>query len=154
MSPIDRSTLSAQARVNYTLSPDLSLEVYVEPFSTSGRYSAYGELERPRSYRLLTYGKEGNTTAVRNEDGSLTVTDGETTFTIDNNDFNVLSLRSNVVLRWEWRLGSTLFFVWQQNREDFAPTGEMVGPSDMWDSFSAQGENFLALKISYWIPVR
>ncbi len=149
---IERSTLSAQMRVNYAFTPDLSLEVYAEPFAASGRYSRHGELLAPGTTDMLTYGTSG-TTAARDADGNVTVTDGADTFTLENRDFNFLSFRSNVVMRWEWRRGSTLFFVWQQNRAEDEGSGRFVRPGDLWDSLSADGENFLAVKLSYWLPV-
>src|SRR5262249_44541597 len=112
---IDRGTLSARVRASYLFKPDLSLEGYAEPFAASGRYHGVGELPAPRSRTLRTYGT-GGTTLVRGSDGSLQVTDGAGQFTLANPDFNVVSFRSNLVLRWEWRPGSTLFLVWQQNR--------------------------------------
>jgi hypothetical protein len=57
------------------------------------------------------------------------------------------------VLRWEFRPGSTLFLVWQQNLSGDVPPSATVGPGSLWDSFSSPGENFFAFKISYWIPV-
>lgn len=78
---------------------------------------------------LLEYGTSG-TAVTRNADGSHTVTAGGQTFEIDNEDFNVRSLRSNVVLRWEWRPGSALFLVWQQDQEADRPFGR-VRPGDL-----------------------
>jgi len=69
-------------------------------------------------------------------------------------DFNVRSLRSNAVVRWEWRPGSTLFVVWQQDREQEEPRWQRLGATDLFDSLTARGNNFLALKMTYWIPVR
>jgi len=147
---IDRHTWSTSIRVNYVFKPDLTLEVYAEPFAASGRYSTFGELEAARSPWLRQYGADG-TTLERRPDGSFIVTDGADNFTISNRDFNVLSFRSNVVLRWEWRPGSTLFVVWQQNREEETDTGEPVGPGDMFGSFNAAGDNILAVKTTFWI---
>ena len=84
----------------------MNLDVYAEPFAASGHYYDYGELLAPRSRERLKYGTSG-TTLVVNEDGSQTVTADGSTFTLPNRDFNSLSFRSNVVLRWEWRPGST-----------------------------------------------
>jgi hypothetical protein len=81
------------------------------------------------------------------------VTDGTDSFTLSNPDFNVVDFRSNLVLRWEWRPGSTLFLVWQQNRSGARPVGDLVNPGRLWDSFTATGDNFLAIKIAYWLPV-
>ncbi len=145
---VDRTTLSAPVRVNYAFTPELSLELYAEPFAASGRYYSFGELPKARSYRIRKYGTDG-TILVKQPDGSRFVTDGATSFTIDNPDFNVLSFRSNLVLRWEWQPGSTFFLVWQQDR--FADATHDVGPRSLFDSFSAQGSNFVALKVSYWL---
>jgi hypothetical protein len=149
---VDRDEVAAQIRLNYTFTPDFSLETYVEPFASSGRYRRFGELLAPRERALLEYGGAG-TTITRNEDGSHTVTTPAETFTLANRDFNVRSFRSNMVFRWEWRLGSTVYLVWQQNR--FAERElEAVGPIDLLDAFRPPGDNFLALKVSYWIPLR
>jgi hypothetical protein len=149
---IERSTISAQARVNYAFSPDLTLEVYAEPFVASGDYSNHGELLAAGTTDILTYGT-GGTTVVPDADGNLNVTEGPDSFTLENSDFNYFSFRSNVVLRWEWRRGSTFYFVWQQNREEEETSDRLIRPGDIWDSFSADGENFLAVKLSYWLPV-
>jgi hypothetical protein len=90
----------------------------------------------------------------RNAQGDYTFVDAGDTIRIANPDFNVLSFRSNVVVRWEWRPGSTLYLVWQQSRGGSDTRGRLVGPGDLWDSLRATGDNFLAIKASYWIPVR
>jgi hypothetical protein len=149
---VDLSELSGQFRLNYTFTPDLTVETYLEPFAASGRFHSFGELLAPRRRELLVYGTNG-TTIVRNPDGTHTVTDGSETFDIDNEDFNERSFRSNAVLRWEWRLGSTLYLVWQQNRSaqlPFAP----VRPGHLFDALHARGENVLAIKVSYWTALR
>ena len=87
----------------------MTLDVYAEPFAASGSYSDIGELAAARTRLRRTYGSDG-TTAARQGDGSLLVTDGAAAFTVRNNDFNVRSFRSNVVLRWEYRPGSTMYF--------------------------------------------
>jgi hypothetical protein len=146
----DRTTLSAQLRLTYTFKPDLTLEAYAEPFAASGRFYDFGELLAPRSRFLLEYGTTG-TTVQEAEDGSRVIQDGASSFTIGNRDFNVRSFRSNVVLRWEWRPASTLFVVWQQNRTNSIATGGHVGPSDLFGSLSARGENVLAIKTTFWL---
>ena len=151
---IDQSTFLMQLRANYTIGPDLTLELYGEPFAASGRYYGLGELAAPRTFNLRDYGTSG-TTIARNAAGDYTITDngGADTLRISNPDFNILSFRSNAVLRWEWRRGSTLYLVWAQNRFGFQPIARLVGFRDLADSFGAQGDNFFALKVSYWIPV-
>lgn len=148
-SAVDLSEVSGQIRVNYTFTPNLTLETYAEPFASSGRFHSFGELLAPRSPALLRYGTSG-TTITRNTDGSYTIDDGASSFEIENEDFNVRSFRSNVVLRWEWRPGSTMFFVWQQDRSADRAIG-VARPGDLLQSLNAPGENFLAIKLSYWL---
>ena len=151
---IDQSTFLMQLRANYTLGPDLTLELYGEPFAASGRYYGLGELAAARTFNLRQYGTSG-TTIARDPAGDYTITDngGADTLQISNPDFNILSFRSNAVLRWEWRQGSTLYLVWAQNRFGYQPTARLVGFGDLADSFGARGDNFFAVKVSYWIPV-
>jgi hypothetical protein len=69
-------------------------------------------------------------------------------------DFDVRSLRSNLVLRWEWVPGSTVFVVWQQDLgSQGLPTGD-AGLSELFDAFNAPGDQFFAIKVNYWIAVR
>ena len=145
----DRTTLSMQMRVSFTFRPDMTLDVYAEPFAASGRYVGFGETLAPGARELRLYGEDG-TTIERLADGSHIVTDGDDTFTLSNRDFNVRSFRSNVVLRWEWRPGSTLYIVWQQNRESRMSDGQHVGLGGLFDSLRATGDNIFAVKTSLW----
>jgi hypothetical protein len=147
---VDRATVSTQFRVNYTFKPDVTLDLYAEPFAASGRYRGIGELAEARGRSLRMYGTDG-TTLKRLDDGSYRVTDGNATFTLDNRDFNVRSFRSNVVLRWEWRPGSTLFVVWQQDRSASVLGRPRVNAADLFGAFSAPGDNVLAVKTTWWL---
>jgi hypothetical protein len=154
---VDRAEFFTDIRVNYTLRPDLSLEVYAQPFAASGAYSNFGQLAAAGSRDLLKYGKNG-TTIVKSADGSYVVTDpgvgGSTaSFSVPQLDYNVRSVRSNVVLRWEYRPGSTLFIVWQQNREGEESRGDLVRVDDLFGGYSKVGTNFFAIKANFWIPV-
>ncbi len=150
---IDRSTMSMEYRLGLTLKPDVNLDIYAEPFAASGRYYDYGELLEPRSRDRLTYGTNGTVLTV-NPDGSQIVTAGGSTLTLRNRDFNTLSFRSNVVLRWEWRTGSTLYVVWQQDRAGSEAIGTRVGVNDAFRSLTAPGANIFLVKTSFWIPVK
>lgn len=149
---IDRSTLSARLRLNYAFSPTLTLEGYAEPFVASGAYSGFGELSAPRSRNLRLYGDDG-TTLKRLGDATWEVHDGASTFPLENRDFLVRSFRSNAVLRWEWTAGSTLFVVWQQNRQASEALGERVRFRNLWETTRAAGDNLLSVKLSYWLPL-
>lgn len=164
---IDQTVLSMQLRLNYAVNPDLTLELYAEPFTASGRFGDLGELATARTPDLRLVGTEG-LSGTPTADGSMSVTDQRDgdTFLIPALDFNRFSFRSNLVARWEWTPGSTLFLVWQQDRFDqctpgslsACPSGsrpgDVPGPRHLLNSFRAEGKHVLALKASYWIPVR
>jgi hypothetical protein len=150
---IDRSTMSMEYRLGLTLKPDVNLDIYAEPFAASGHYYDYGELLEPGSRERLRYGTSGTVLTV-NPDGSQVVDADGTSFTLRNRDFNTLSFRSNVVLRWEWRTGSTLYVVWQQDRAGSEVIGTRVGVSDAFRSLTAPGANIFLIKTSFWIPVK
>ena len=171
---IDQSSFTSVLRLNYAFKPDLTLEMYGEPFAVSGRYNRFGELPQPRAVNLRAYGTD-RTSFTRNADGSVTVIDslvtmgggGPTTFMLPFSDFNVRSWRSNLVLRWEYRPGSTLYIVWQQNRSADAANGELVSFGGLIDPFRSrvgrfgyddtvvrhQMTNFFAIKLNYWLAM-
>ena len=61
------------------------------------------------------------------------------------------TFRSTAVVRWEWRPGSTLHVVWQQDRSGSTPLGARAGLNDVFSSLTATGNNFFAVKASYWL---
>ncbi len=149
---LERSTFSARLRMNYTFTPDLSLDFYAEPFLAGGRWSAPGELRAARSSALRMYGEDGTTLTGTAAAGSWIARDGADLVRIPAQDFLFVSFRSNVVLRWEWRRGSTLFLVWQQDRSASEAASGIVSPGDVFDALRPVAGNVLALKISWWLP--
>lgn len=150
---IDRTTLSAAYRLGLTIKPDMNLDVYAEPFASSGRYYDFGELRAAGTRERLTYGTEGTTIALKT-DGAWAVTAGDSGFTLAARDFNVRSFRSNVVLRWEWRPGSTLYLVWQENRAASVVRDSRVGLGDVFGSLTAPGSHYFVVKTSFWLPIK
>jgi hypothetical protein len=144
---VDRSTISSGIRLNYAFKPDVNLEFYGEPFAASGRYYDFGELAAPGSRIRLPLARVGGDA----ESPSIVLSDGASRLTTRNRDFNVLSFRSNLVLRWEWRPGSTLYMVWQQDREESEIRQARVGLRDVFGSFGATGNNVLAVKTTFWL---
>ncbi|MGW8283671.1 MAG: DUF5916 domain-containing protein, partial [Gemmatimonadota bacterium] len=153
---VEQSEIAAPIRVNYSFTPDMSLELWAEPFAASGRFSRFGELPEAQSFDLREYGTDGTMIEEVSdpESGSsyYVVTDGTQTFELPDADYNTVSLRSNLVLRWELRPGSTLFVVWQQNVSQAGDPGTDVRFGDLFGGFGAPGRNAVAIKMNYWIP--
>jgi Domain of unknown function (DUF5916)/Carbohydrate family 9 binding domain-like len=152
-SHIDRTTLSMEIRANYYFTPDVSLEIYAEPFAASGRNDRFGELVAPRGIDLRYYDNESGLTMTTDFNGTATVDDNGEIFSFGYHDFGERSFRSNAVLRWEFSPGSTLYFVWQRNLGESREKGSHVKPKSLFDSFGADGQDFVALKIAWWIPL-
>jgi hypothetical protein len=130
-STIDQSTLLVQFRASLTITPDLSFDLYAEPFAASGRYYGFGHLAAARGTDLASYGTDTTVTPGIAPDAtgdSLVVRDANGyRRAIGRPDFNRLSFRSNLVLRWEWRRGSTLYLVWQADAVPRTPGGSPSG---------------------------
>lgn len=158
---IDRREGSLTFRLDLALTPRLSLELYAQPFVSQGSYGPLRLVADPRapSYAARFDPLESDR-MVRpggGEDISVDVDrDGTRDFTIPEPDFRVAALRTNAVLRWEFLPGSTLYLVWQQNREERAskeraPDGLLNFARDLADSFTAKGRQVVAMKVAYWI---
>jgi hypothetical protein len=163
--PIDQTTLSLETRLNLTLTPTLTFELYMQPLVSSGQYAGLREFRTPREFDFLRYGEEGSTMA-RQGDGTYTIDpDGSgaaPSFTVADRDFNVRSLLGNAVLRWEWSPGSTLFLVWQQSRaarleasafdaQGAAGVGDFDLSHDSAELFRIRPDNIFQVKVNYWL---
>jgi hypothetical protein len=159
---LEQTTVSFDTRVNVTITPDVSLQLYAEPFISVGDYEGLKEFARPGAFDFARYGDIG--TVSQDATGYTIDPDGAgpaVSFGAPNRDFSYRSLLGNAVLRWEWREGSTLYLVWQQRRidslTDRGPDGtyDWVGSFDLGrdvgDMFSKSADNIFAIKINYWI---
>ena len=147
---LDQTTVSASVRLNWIFTPKLSLEVYAQPLASSGRYTGFKELARPRSYDFNPYPDPVETSdpdrLAIDPDGTGPAAQQE----IDDPNFSLVSLRGNAVLRWEYLPGSTLFLVWTQNRSDSQSIGSFSNGSALGRLASTPGDNIFLVKISYW----
>jgi len=110
---IDQTELAMDTRVNLILSPRMSLQMYLQPLLSVGRYSGFKEAAQPGTYDFLRYGEGGSTITFDPDAGAYLVQPVTgSPFVIPNPDFNFTSLRVNTVFRWEFKPGSTLYVVW------------------------------------------
>ncbi len=148
-------TISLDTRINWTFTPNLTLQLYAQPFIASGNYSSFREFAAPRTGRKLVYGRDVGTIDYDVPSNSYQVDpDGAgpaRSFTFTNPDFTDTSLRGTAVLRWEYRPGSTLYFVWTQQRSGEAPDGEMGFGSAFHQIGRDRATNVFQIKATYWI---
>jgi hypothetical protein len=161
---LDQTTLGVETRMNVTFTPALSLQVYAQPFFSSGRYEGPMELAASRSFEFVRYGEDGPGSVSREEDGRYRIDpdgSGDATFYLPDPDFNLRSLRGNAVLRWEWRAGSTLYLVWQQHRAETLTgldrglerqrPGQFELGREVRELRGIRPDNIFALKLTYWL---
>ncbi len=132
---IDQKTVALTARLDFTLSPDFTIQYYGSPFISAVDYSEPKYITNPRA---------DNFEDRYDEDVSFSSEDYENGY-----DFNFRQFRSNLVLRWEYRPGSLVYLVWTQGRTGFEETGRFSYQDDFNDLFSVHPQNVFLIKFSY-----
>jgi hypothetical protein len=65
----------------------------------------------------------------------------------------VIQFRSNLVVRWEYLPGSTLYLVWSQGRTNSTSEGLFSFGNNMKDLFDIAPHNVFLIKLSYWFAL-
>jgi len=134
---LDQNTKSMTLRFNYTFTPDVSLQTYLQPFVSKGTYSNVRQLSsNPRADDYQDRYAPFNNPSVTSDPGG----------------FNFKQLSSNVVFRWEYKPGSTLFAIWNSGRQGFLPReGNESFRGDVNNLFDLHPANTFLIKVSYWL---
>jgi hypothetical protein len=154
-SDLDQYEISMTTRLNFIFTPKMSLQVYAQPLLSTGHYWGFKTLAAPRTFDFQRFGTGASTLGYDAAGRTYTADpDGPgpaAPFAFANPDFNFKSLRVNAIFRWEWRLGSALYIVWTQQREDLANPGDFSARRDISSLVSAHGDNVFAVKLAYWL---
>ncbi|HEX8904447.1 MAG TPA: DUF5916 domain-containing protein [Longimicrobiaceae bacterium] len=156
-SHLDQRQLYMNTRASVTFTARLSLDLFAQPLLASADFSQFEEFAAPRQRTKLVYGRDvGTITTTGTPDDLVYVIDPDGAgpakpFSLPNPDFNLRSLRGTGVLRWEWRPGSTAYFVWTQTRSGIASIGDLDFSRDQRALFRAPADNIFVIKISYWL---
>ena len=134
---LNQTTTSATVRLNYTFTPVISLQAYVQPFVSKGVYANVRQLSQtPRA-------EDYDQRFAPFLDPSVTSDPG---------GFNFKEFQSNLVFRWEYRPGSTLFVVWNEGRQGFAnEEGTTQFTGDIRNLMALHPANTFLVKMSYWL---
>jgi hypothetical protein len=143
---LEQTTVNVTTRINFTATPNLSLQFYAQPFISKGTFANLRDLTDPQN---VSYNARFEP-FVHDCSGRAP---SDTAFTgrCDPRGFDFKQLNTNAVVRWEYRPGSTIFFVWQQGRfRDVARASEFDGARDYQDLFALHPNNTFLIKASYW----
>ena len=154
LSTIDQKTLGLTLRVDLNLTPEFSIQYYGSPFISRGKYSEFKRVTDPKAgsyndrFSLLN-----NTQLIGNTYGLDENNDMVADYNIDNPDFNFHQFRSNLVAKWEYRLGSFIYLVWSSERT--GNTGS--SGASIADSYkqlrSVFPNNIFLIKLNYWFSL-
>jgi hypothetical protein len=151
---IDQKTVGVTIRLNYSITPDLSIQFYGQPFISAGKYAAFKHITKPRAdafdNRFYVYGSDeiwydGNGEVYDVDENR----DGSPDYSFENPAFNFLQFRSNLVVRWEYSPGSTVYLVWSQGRTADDSTGDFSLGNDLRNLFDIRPHNVFLIKFTY-----
>lgn len=143
---LDQKTLGATFRIDYFITPEISLQYYGSPFASIGKYSEFKEITNARAknysdrFALLNPVKMGDEYVF----GS---------YSVNNPDFTFNQFRSNLVFRWEYRPGSQLFFVWGNERTGWKNESSAKVGKAMTQLKDVLPSNIFLIKLSYWFSL-
>ncbi len=148
---INQNTLSFTFRSELFMSSELSLQYYGSPYYSVGEYSDFKRVDvansKESNQRLeeieVTYDEPSNAYSFDYDGESLS---------FGNPDFSFMQFRSNLVFRWEYKLGSTLYLVWAHDRSGweslYNPIADITG-----DLFGVEGKHIFMFKLNFWFSV-
>ena len=158
ISTLNSEILSTDFRINLSLTPDLSIQYWGQPFIFAGDYSTFKRITEPmaESYYERFHVFDENEIFYNSGDEIYEIDenrDGNIDYGFDNPNFNFFEFRSNLVARWEYIPGSTIYLVWSQGRTGDNNVGEFNFRNDMNDLFSIVAHNIFLIKFSYRISL-
>jgi hypothetical protein len=127
---LEQRSFQLATRVDWTLTPRLSFQLYMQPFIASGDFHDPHALAAARTRNYVPYGGA-----------------------VDDPDFNFRSVRASGVMRWELRPGSALYVVWNENRADSRTFGDFRFRRDLRGIAVAPSHDVFLIKMSYWLPM-
>lgn len=147
---MQQKTYGITLNMQVNVTPDISIQYYGSPFSSIGRYDEFKKTTNPQS---KTYGKRFITFAgerLNLEDGNYRIGEGANALHFKNPDFSFNEFRSNLVARWEYRPGSTLYLVWEHNRGSSDPIYRPGWGNNLGRLWGLPTTNTLMVKMNYW----
>jgi len=151
MGTIDNRNLGFTFRMDLAITPEMTIQYYGSPFVSIGKYIDFKRVTDPQNsdyfkrYTIMVPDIQDNTYYFdENQDGAAD-------YSIYNPSFNFQQFRSNLVFRWEYRAGSTLYLVWSQDRTNYDPAGSFSFKNGFNKMFDLHPKNIFMVKLSYWI---
>ncbi len=149
---LNQKTLGATFRVDYNITPEISIQYYGSPFASVGKYSKLKEVTNPRATSYSDRFKLLNAQFVDNT-YQVAETNETPAYSVNNPDFTFNQFRSNLVFRWEYRPGSQIFFVWGNERTGWKNDSNSKVGRAVSDLKDVSPTNIFLIKLSYWFSL-
>jgi hypothetical protein len=151
---LDQKQLSTTVRLNWTFTPTLSFQLFLQPLLSTGAYAGLKELARPGTFTFRKYGDAPSNIALADDEYTVDPdgTNGAAApFSFFKPDFNYKSIRANAVFRWEYLPGSTIYFVWTHEKADYESRGDFEFGRDVNRLAGVLPDNVYSIKVTYWL---
>ena len=152
---LNQETLGLTFRVDYNITPEISLQYYGSPFATQGTYTDFKVVTKARDsdfhnrFRIIQNPVLSNGYEYFADENS----DGVVDYSFKKPDFNFNQFRSNMVFRWEYRPGSQIFLVWSNERTDWLNPGNEPLRNAATRLMNAAPNNIFLIKFNYWFSI-
>ncbi len=154
---LDQETMGFTLRLDYTVTPNLTVQFYGQPFMSVGNYGEFKRITDPRAAQYRDRFRTFSGDQISSSAGVLSVDedgDNATDYTFDDPSFSFRDFNSNFVVRWEFQPGSTMFFVWQQARSSFElRRSRFAFSNDLNGLFDVHPHNVFLFKVNKWFSL-
>ena len=152
---LDQKTLGLTVRLDYSITPELTIQYYGNPYFSNGIYSKFKKITNPNSkeYDNMYSVFEGDYFQLNKTDNKYSfdeTRDNMMDYSIDNPDFNFREFRSNLVARWEYKSGSTIYLVWTHGRSEYENITNNSINDNVNGLFDIFPNNVFLVKFNYW----
>jgi len=154
---LDQETIGMTMRLEYTMTPNLTLQYYGSPFLSNGKYTQHKRITDPRAaeyrQRFSTFSDQEITFDEAKNEYRVDEDGGGPDYSFGNPDFNFRDFNSNLVLRWEFQPGSLVYLVWQQSRGEFTSHANSSVSDGLGGLFDIDPYNVFMIKVNKWFSL-
>ena len=151
---LNRKLLTTTLRAEIFATPELSFQYYGNPYASVGRYEDFRKVNISKS---VNYNERFSPLFIHETSGEKLLQDEKNNTILNLNlsgpDFNFQEFRSNFVARWEYKTGSTLYFVWTNTRTRYQNVYEPSVFESLKGIHKVKAENAFMLKLSFWFSI-
>lgn len=151
---INQKTMGITLRLSLNITPEFSIQYYGSPFISTGTYSQFKYITNPGAdvynERFIIYDNPVLTDGYYLLDENH---DSNPDYSIANPDFNFHQFRSNFVAKWEYRLGSYIYFVWSSERTGNSSSSNATLKESYKELRSIFPKNIFLIKFNYWFSL-